>query len=255
MKILIAVSHDVFFKPRFLYNLILRLDEHEIVHVMEVRNVKRKRISEVSPAKFWGLKGVMVLAIIKLFRKSLSVFPFPAFIRSLSTVKRVSSLFEIPYSNVLDINNKEVVDYIREIKPDIVVSFQHQIFKKKLLSIPGVKFINCHPSLLPKYRGVKPIFWAMLNKDDKFGVTVHEMNIKIDCGGIISQREIKFYPEWSLFQNYIAAYEVSVMVVYEAIDKISKKNTILNTTSLSEKYYSMPSVNDLKIFKKNSRAI
>ncbi len=55
------------------------------------------------------------------------------------------------------------------------------------------KFINVHPSLLPKYRGSTPIQTAILNGDRESGTTIIEMNDKIDQGLILSQEIVPFH--------------------------------------------------------------
>jgi hypothetical protein len=47
--------------------------------------------------------------------------------------------------------------------------------------------VNFHPSLLPNYRGPEPIYWALLNGDANFGLTLHHMTEGIDEGDVISQ--------------------------------------------------------------------
>ena len=49
--------------------------------------------------------------------------------------------------------------------------------------------IGVHPSLLPKYRGAAPIQNAILNGDEKTGVTLFLMDEEIDHGKIISKIE------------------------------------------------------------------
>jgi methionyl-tRNA formyltransferase len=52
-------------------------------------------------------------------------------------------------------------------------------------------FINTHPSLLPKYRGMHSVVWAMLNNEKRIGFTVHLMNEWMDDGAIINQFSIE----------------------------------------------------------------
>lgn len=51
-------------------------------------------------------------------------------------------------------------------------------------------FLNIHYALFPKYRGMHSIVWALLNGEDKIGITVHEMNASLDSGPIIFQHAI-----------------------------------------------------------------
>jgi len=49
--------------------------------------------------------------------------------------------------------------------------------------------INVHFSLLPKYRGAAPVNWAIVNGEEKTGVTIIKMDTGLDTGGILLQRE------------------------------------------------------------------
>ena len=63
------------------------------------------------------------------------------------------------------------------------------ILPKSFLEIPKLGCINLHPSLLPKYRGAAPIQWAVLNGDEKTGVTIMYLDQGMDSGDIIIQEE------------------------------------------------------------------
>lgn len=49
---------------------------------------------------------------------------------------------------------------------------------------------NFHPGLLPDYRGSGAYSWALLNKENRTGVTLHEIDYHIDSGRIIATKEI-----------------------------------------------------------------
>ncbi|MDH7475927.1 MAG: methionyl-tRNA formyltransferase [Microgenomates group bacterium] len=69
-----------------------------------------------------------------------------------------------------------------------------EIIPKKLLALPKYGFINIHPSLLPKYRGPSPIAYPLINGDTVTGVTLIQMDEKIDHGPIISQEKLDILP-------------------------------------------------------------
>lgn len=72
-------------------------------------------------------------------------------------------------------------------KFDLGISiFYDKIFDEKFI-MKIEKFINIHNSLLPKYRGVRPINWALKNHEKSHGVTIHEILPGVDNGPIISQ--------------------------------------------------------------------
>lgn len=90
------------------------------------------------------------------------------------------------------VNNNEFKDEIRQLSPDLVCVVAYGvILPKSFLKIPPLGCINLHPSMLPNYRGPAPIQWAILNGDNKTGVTIMYLNEKMDAGDIIKQQEVE----------------------------------------------------------------
>ena len=83
----------------------------------------------------------------------------------------------------------------KELKmPEVkVVALEHDIpvFQPQRIKedYPRLGCINVHASLLPKYRGGAPVHYAILNGDEKTGVTIMYMVKKMDAGNIIYQKE------------------------------------------------------------------
>jgi len=50
--------------------------------------------------------------------------------------------------------------------------------------------VNCHPSLLPRYRGRNPLFWSILNGEREVGITLHRVTGELDAGPILLQRAL-----------------------------------------------------------------
>ena len=49
--------------------------------------------------------------------------------------------------------------------------------------------------MLPKYRGAAPIQWALMNGDNFTGVSIFQIEKKVDTGGIIHLEKIKIQKE------------------------------------------------------------
>ena len=84
------------------------------------------------------------------------------------------------------------VDYeeVLNAKPDIIVTCAYgQIVPKEVLDCPKLGCINVHASLLPKLRGGAPIHKSIIEGHSKTGITIMYMDVKMDSGDIISQRE------------------------------------------------------------------
>lgn len=78
-------------------------------------------------------------------------------------------------------------EQIAELDPDLIlVSCYAQKLPEEILSIARFGAINCHPSLLPEYRGPVPLFWQYRDGVQELGVTVHTMNEEWDAGEIIA---------------------------------------------------------------------
>jgi methionyl-tRNA formyltransferase len=93
-------------------------------------------------------------------------------------------------------SDSQFCDLIEKKEPDLIVVIAFgQILKKKLLDIPKWGVVNIHASLLPKYRGAAPIQTAILNDDDKTGLTVMRMDEGLDTGPILLQEECAILEE------------------------------------------------------------
>jgi methionyl-tRNA formyltransferase len=87
--------------------------------------------------------------------------------------------------------NKEFREVLRGYGADVfVVAAYGMLLSPKILEMPPLGCINVHASLLPKYRGASPIHHALLNGDDKTGVTIMYMARGLDTGDMILQREL-----------------------------------------------------------------
>ena len=85
-----------------------------------------------------------------------------------------------------NVNTPEAVEWIRARKPDViaVVAFG-QFLKSEILDMPKHGCVNCHFSLLPKYRGASPVTAALLAGDELTGVSVIRMGRGMDDGPIL----------------------------------------------------------------------
>lgn len=89
------------------------------------------------------------------------------------------------------VRDEEFVNILKEIAPDVIVVIAFgQILSKTILEMPKYGCINVHASLLPKYRGAAPIQWAVIDGEEKTGVTTMQMDVGIDTGDILETVEI-----------------------------------------------------------------
>jgi len=112
-------------------------------------------------------------------------------------VKTLALRYQLPVIQPDKIRrDKQALDLIRSLSPDIIVVVAFgQLLPAELIYFPPFKAVNVHFSLLPKYRGACPVAWALLNGEEKTGVTIFQLNEKMDEGDILSQIEVPILPE------------------------------------------------------------
>lgn len=81
------------------------------------------------------------------------------------------------------------IEKIARLEPDfLVIADYGKILPQVLLELPKYAPINVHHSLLPKYRGPSPATSAILEGVPTSGVSIIEMNEKVDAGDILAQK-------------------------------------------------------------------
>ena len=82
--------------------------------------------------------------------------------------------------------DENALDKIRDFGPDVIIVVAYgQILKKNVLDIPVYGCFNVHASLLPKLRGASPIQHAILEGDDRAGVTIMKIDEGLDTGDML----------------------------------------------------------------------
>lgn len=99
------------------------------------------------------------------------------------------TLFEKGHKLKTEIKCRSLVEYIKSNceTPDLQITYGFNVINKILWDFPRFKTINVHFSLLPKYKGSRPLFLVLFNKEKESGITIHYVTDDIDSGSIINQ--------------------------------------------------------------------
>ena len=76
--------------------------------------------------------------------------------------------------------------------------------------------MNCHPGLLPKYRGCTSVEWAIYN-DDQVGNTVHLMTEGIDEGPVLIKEGLSFTKNENYYDIRIKVFNAGARLMAEAV--------------------------------------
>jgi methionyl-tRNA formyltransferase len=167
------------------------------------------------------------------------------------SVDNVIRKYKLKNYKTNSINSKDFVKHIQTNQIDLIISIASpQIFKNEILNAPRKGCINYHTALLPKYRGKQPLFWAFLNEEKEIGISIHEMDEKLDNGPIIIQRKIPVNSEDTLHSIYLRTIKIGPSLLMEAIKKLDNdcKDRIRNDPKQAI-YNSFPTKEDAKLFK------
>ena len=105
---------------------------------------------------------------------------------SFSPVKEIALELGLDIFQPESLNSQEGLEKLSALNPDyfVVVAFG-QLLSQEILDIPKIYPINIHASLLPKYRGAAPIQAAVMNMDEKTGITTMVMAKGMDSGDML----------------------------------------------------------------------
>jgi methionyl-tRNA formyltransferase len=110
--------------------------------------------------------------------------------KGFSEVKTAALKLKLPFFQPE--NKTELTKIVQNSNPELVVVAAYgMIVPKEVLEIPKYGALNIHGSLLPAYRGASPITEAILNGDDKTGITIMKMTVGMDEGPIIKKVKVK----------------------------------------------------------------
>ena len=108
----------------------------------------------------------------------------------LSDVKVAAEELGLPILQPVKLRDPEFVQAMQELRPDLGIVIAFRMLPEIIWDMPRFGTFNLHASLLPQYRGAAPINWAIINGEEKTGVTTFLLNHEIDKGAILCQEEL-----------------------------------------------------------------
>jgi hypothetical protein len=162
----------------------------ELIQVIFYDTVGEARQSPLKILKEFGLGRVASKAsqiVLSKCRRILFQGPLRSLIRPITSFELVVSR-KLPHTIVSDLNASHSQQQLRGWNLDVLlVCICKNILNKTTLDIPRLAAVNIHPSLLPKYRGPRPVFWMLYYGETQAGVTFQRMTPQIDDGPIVAQ--------------------------------------------------------------------
>ena len=109
----------------------------------------------------------------------------------------------------------------RRLEPELMLSFYfRRMIPRRVLDIAPRGALNLHGSLLPRLRGRAPLNWALVEGEDRTGVTLHHMVEEPDAGDIVAQRAFDIGPRdtaRTLFDRAVAEAKLLLEEIWPLI--------------------------------------
>jgi len=115
-------------------------------------------------------------------------------------------------------NSLQAKQFVRELKPDIVLARCKFILKEDVFTIPSLGTFVMHPGVCPEYRNAHGCFWALARRDlDKVGMTLLKIDKGVDTGPVYGYYSYE-YDEVN--ETHIV---IQYRVTYENLEKLKDK--------------------------------
>ena len=138
-----------------------------------------------------------------------------------SDVKVAAEELGLPILQPEKLRDPEFVEAMQALKPDLGIVIAFRMLPEVIWAMPRFGTFNLHASLLPQYRGAAPINWAIINGEQKTGVTTFLLNHEIDKGAILCQEELAIEQEDNIGTVYDKLMAMGEKLVPHTVDLIA----------------------------------
>ena len=258
LRVVVMTQNDRFFIPRNIYKAAQVCQLLEVVEV-DCKSSLDNKLGDYY--KWFGFMQCAKMGVKTIWREGQKymdrLFGYKLY-QGFCSVGDVAKAMGVKHRVINDSNDANFVQHIRELAPDLIVSFSApQIIKEELLSLPKHGIINVHGSLLPDYRGCLPSFWYIFNGEKLGGATVHYMSAKIDDGAILKQGSVDISDCKSMFQLMEKTKTLGGELIVQTIEDIAAGTVQERPNKVDEgRYFTWPTTEQAKEFlKKGCRLI
>ena len=207
----------------------------------------RDREKDQSPLRVVLMSGVGSSILIPLIEAGLNVVgvvefgePFREQSRLLRAIRRVyravvrsgpepSEFIRGRSLSILetnDVDDPRLRNWLVSRVCDVLVVYNVPILPREFYSLARWA-INLHPSMLPKYRGARPLFWAIWDGEEVAGCSVHLLEDRADAGPVLTQAEFSI-PDGVRKRELLryAEEKVGVPLILKALDLLARDEAV-----------------------------
>ena len=149
-----------------------------------------------------------------------------------SAVKQYALQQELPLLQPVNLKSESFLEDLRAWDANLQVVVAFRMLPKQVWELPQYGTFNLHASLLPQYRGAAPINWAIINGEEKTGVSTFFIDEKIDTGEMILQKEVQIEKNESAGDLHDRLMDLGAHLVIQTLEQI--KSGTVNAIPQSE---------------------
>ncbi|MCM4157448.1 methionyl-tRNA formyltransferase [Gramella sp. AN32] len=141
-----------------------------------------------------------------------------------SAVKKFAVSKNLKILQPTNLKSEDFQEEIKELNPNVSVVVAFRMLPEWLWKFPEFGTFNLHASLLPDYRGAAPINWAIMNGENRTGITTFFIDENIDTGATILQQEVKIEKHENVGHLHDKLMEKGSALVVKTLHQIQKDN-------------------------------
>ena len=145
-------------------------------------------------------------------------------------VKQVALSAAVPVLQPESLRDESFLEYVREFKPDCLVVVAFRILPRELFALPRLGSFNVHPSLLPSGRGPEPIRWSLIRGESDTGVTIIQLNERVDAGAMLRQERTEIHPEEDFGSLHDRLAVLGAKLLVEVLDRCARGEAVTPLT-------------------------
>lgn len=144
--------------------------------------------------------------------------------RHVNPMKETAVTHGTPVFQPESASSPESLADLRNLAADLyVVAAYGQILSAELLEIPPRGAINVHASLLPRHRGAAPVQYAILRGDAETGVTIFQIEPRLDAGPILGVARTPIGAKETSGELEARLAELAAPLTLDVVDRIEAR--------------------------------
>ncbi len=141
-----------------------------------------------------------------------------------SPVKTFAQKNNLPILQPKKFKDESFIQDLKNLNADLQIVVAFKMLPEIVWAMPPKGTFNLHASLLPEYRGAAPINHAIINGEEKTGVTTFFLTHEMDTGNIILQKEVPIYENDTAKNLHDRLMETGANLVVQTVNTILSDN-------------------------------